>query len=156
MILRNWRRKQADAAMAESRKAFSRIARNKRSRRGAAVVEFAIIAPLFFLLVLGIIEFSRMLMVKEVLINAARGGAREAILAGATDTNVQTTITSYMSAAGISGFSWSVSPDESTSPGSGTAMTITVTEPCATVSWTGFMNWFSGQSLSASVVMIHE
>ena len=97
-----------------------------------------------------------MLMVKEMLINAARGGAREAILAGATDSNVQTVISNYLSAAGISGYSYTISPDESTSPGTGTAMTVTITEPCSNVSWTNFMNWFNGQSISASVVMIHE
>jgi Flp pilus assembly protein TadG len=38
--------------------------RNGRNRQGAAVVEFALVAPLFFLLVFGIIEFGRLIMVQ--------------------------------------------------------------------------------------------
>ena len=39
------------------------------SRRGVAAVEFALVAPVFFLVVLGIIEFGRMAMVQQVLAN---------------------------------------------------------------------------------------
>ncbi len=48
--------------------------RKRSTRRGASAVEFALVAPTFFLLVLGIIAFGRMLMVQEVLVNAARRG----------------------------------------------------------------------------------
>jgi len=49
----------------------NRIRRQKRSRRrGAALVEFAVIAPLFFLLVVGVIEFGRAMMVKQIITNA--------------------------------------------------------------------------------------
>ena len=36
----------------------------RRNRRGAAVVEFAIVAPLFFLMIFGMIEFGRAIMVQ--------------------------------------------------------------------------------------------
>jgi Flp pilus assembly protein TadG len=42
------------------------------ARFGIAATEFAIIAPLFFLLVIGMLEFSRALMVQQVLINGSR------------------------------------------------------------------------------------
>src|SRR5680860_1890223 len=44
--------------------------------RGAAAVEFALILPVLLLLVLGIIEFSRLYNVQISLSNAAREGAR--------------------------------------------------------------------------------
>jgi Flp pilus assembly protein TadG len=139
----------------------SRFLNCKRSsRRGAVVVEFALIAPLFFLLMMGTVEFGHIMMVQEVEVNAARAGARTAILSGSTDANVQTTITNYMSAAGISGFTWSVSPDlgSTPAPGSGTAITVTVSVPWSKVHLTSFLpsTWFSGTGVSASVVMIHE
>ena len=45
--------------------------------RGAAMVEFAIIAPLLFLLVFGIIEFGRAYNAQNTLTHAAREGVRE-------------------------------------------------------------------------------
>ncbi len=139
----------------------SRVANCKRlSHRGAAAVEFALIAPLFLLLILGSVEFGRIMMVQAVQANAARAGARTAILAGSSDANVQTTIAKYLSAAGISGYTWTISPDlaSSPAPGSGAAITVTVSVPWSQVSWSGFLpsTWFKGSSMSASVVMIHE
>ncbi len=47
-----------------------------RDDRGAAMVEFAIIAPLLFLLVFGVIDFGRVFFLYNNLTNAAREGAR--------------------------------------------------------------------------------
>jgi len=47
-----------------------------RSEQGAAMVEFAIVAPLLFMLILGTIDFGRALFVYNNLTNAAREGAR--------------------------------------------------------------------------------
>lgn len=44
--------------------------------RGSAIVEMAVVLPLFVMLLVGIVEFSRVLMVKQVITNAAREGAR--------------------------------------------------------------------------------
>ena len=55
------------------------------TRRAAAIVEFALIAPLFLLLFLGIVEMGRLLMVQGMLVNAAREGARQATLPLETD-----------------------------------------------------------------------
>src|SRR5262245_45030090 len=52
-----------------------------RCRRGAYTVEFAIVAPILFLFVFGIIEFGRLLMVQHALNGAARIACRNASLA---------------------------------------------------------------------------
>ncbi|MHB8892689.1 MAG: TadE/TadG family type IV pilus assembly protein [Candidatus Limnocylindrales bacterium] len=51
--------------------------------RGQALVEFAIVAPLFFLLLFTLIEFGRAVYYIQILNNAAREGARYAIVHGA-------------------------------------------------------------------------
>jgi Flp pilus assembly protein TadG len=51
-----------------------------RKERGAAAVEFAIILPVLFLVVAGIIDFGRYFFVQIQLTNAAREGARAAIV----------------------------------------------------------------------------
>lgn len=53
-----------------------KLAKFRRSEHGAAMVEFAIVAPLLFMLVFGIIDFGRALFVFNNLTNAAREGAR--------------------------------------------------------------------------------
>lgn len=51
-----------------------------RSERGQALVEFAIVLPLLLLLLLGIVDFARAWNVFEVLTDAAREGARVAVV----------------------------------------------------------------------------
>jgi Flp pilus assembly protein TadG len=69
----------------------SRIRRRIRPERGAAAVEFAIVAPLLFILVFGIIDFGFGFHAWNAIENAAREGAR----VGATDAsgNATTNIT---------------------------------------------------------------
>jgi Flp pilus assembly protein TadG len=139
----------------------SRVFRHRRSsRRGTAAVEFALVAPVFFIFVFGIVECGRALMVQQVMVNAARAGARTAILAGSTDAGVQSVISSYMSASAITGYSYTISPDLGSNPppGSGTSITVTVSVPWSSVTWTGFLpsEYFRGKTITAHVVMVHE
>src|SRR5206468_2029837 len=60
----------------------------RRKRGAAAAVEFALVAPVLLLFVLGIIEFGRLMMVEQILTNAAREGARRAVMANATQSDV--------------------------------------------------------------------
>ncbi len=53
---------------------------NGRKQRGASVVEFAIVAPLLFVILFGIIEFSLALFNQAMITNASREGARAGIL----------------------------------------------------------------------------
>ena len=52
-----------------------------RARRGQSLVEFALILPVFLLLVIGIVEVSRALQADQLAENAARAGARTAVIA---------------------------------------------------------------------------
>jgi Flp pilus assembly protein TadG len=65
-----------------------------RQERGAAAVEFALIAPLLFMLIFGIFEFGRVWSQKNVYIGAAREGARyAAVNCGDTVSNGQAACT---------------------------------------------------------------
>ena len=70
--------------------------RHDPTRRGAVIVEMALVLPIFLALVLGIIEFGRGLMVGQLVTNAAREGARKAILDGSTNSDITATIQSYL------------------------------------------------------------
>ena len=72
-----------------------------RKQRGAAAVEFAVVAPVFILLIFGMIEYGRMVMVQQMLTNASREGARRAVLEGATETEVRDVVKTYLSPAHV-------------------------------------------------------
>lgn len=70
------------------------------ARSGAALVEFAVVFPVFILVILGIIEFGRAFMVGQMVTNAAREGARQAVLDGSSNSAVTSTVTSFLQGAG--------------------------------------------------------
>jgi Flp pilus assembly protein TadG len=132
----------------------------RRNRKGAAVVEMAVVAPVFFLLVFGMIEFGRAIMVEQILTNAAREGARLAVLDSATPVHdtIITKVDTYLRNSGITGATVTVSPNEPTdsSVKNGDPIKVTVTIPFTTVSWTP-SPWFLGsQTLKATSVMRRE
>ena len=67
--------------------------------RGAAAVEMAIVLPIFFMVVMGIVEFGRAMMVGQLVTNAARHGAREAAIDGATNASVTSAVKSFVSSS---------------------------------------------------------
>jgi Flp pilus assembly protein TadG len=133
----------------------------RRNRRGAAAVEFAVVAPVFFLMVFGMIEFGRAIMVKQVVTNASREGARLAVLDSPSPTasTVVSTVKNYMQNAGVSATAATVTinPSEPTTAGYGQPVTVTVQIPFSSVSWLP-KPLFLGAStqLSASTVMRRE
>jgi Flp pilus assembly protein TadG len=62
------------------------LSRSGSKTRGQALVEFALILPWLLLLFFGIIEFGRLILAYEELNNAAREGARYAIVHGSDST----------------------------------------------------------------------
>jgi Flp pilus assembly protein TadG len=120
------------------------------------VVEFAIVAPLFFLLVLGIIEFGRMVMVQQILTNASREGARRAVLETATAPDVETVVADYLTSASVPGATVTVAPGSLSGLGFGDPVTVTVSVPFNQVSWVSAPWFLGGKTLSAQSVMRAE
>jgi Flp pilus assembly protein TadG len=144
---------------AESSSPAKCVVRNcctKCGRRGAALVEFAIVAPVVILLVFGMIEYGRVAMVKQSLTNATREGAREAVLDGATVGGVKTVVNSFLTTCRISGATVTVSPDPLSAAKFGDKITVTVQVPFSSVTWLPTPQFFAGKTLSASTVMRRE
>jgi Flp pilus assembly protein TadG len=59
--------------------------RKNRRERGATMAEFAIISAVFFMIIFGIIEFGRLFYTHNALTDAARRGARYAVLHAEAD-----------------------------------------------------------------------
>ena len=73
-----------------------------RSQRGAALIETAITLPLVLLVSVSIFEFGRAYQTWQVLTNAAREGARVAVLEQYTDADVTTTVRNYLNSGALS------------------------------------------------------
>jgi Flp pilus assembly protein TadG len=58
---------------------------NRKGELGTTMAEFALIAAVFFMIIFGIIEFGRLLYTHNALTDAARRGARYAVLHEETD-----------------------------------------------------------------------
>ncbi len=120
-------------------------------------MEFALVAPVFFLLIFGMIEFGRMVMVQQVLTNASREGARVAVLDGVTASEVETTVTDFLGSAGISGAAVTIDPPEPSEAEYGEPVTVTVQVPFNQVSWLPAPLLVGGDTtLSATTVMRRE
>jgi Flp pilus assembly protein TadG len=102
----------------------------RRNERGAALIEAAITIPIILLIAVGIFEFGRAYQTWQVLTNAAREGARQAILSDKTDADIQTTVQNYLHAGGLPGYSTAaVVIDRNVALGTNTASRITVNYP---------------------------
>jgi Flp pilus assembly protein TadG len=128
----------------------------RRKRSGAAVVEFAVVVPVFFLLVFGMIEYGRLVMVQQVLTNASREGARVGVLDGATVTSVTSAVNNYLTSANINGSTTTVSPNPPSSAAYGGSVTVTVSVGFNQVSWLPSPIYLGGKTLTATSVMRRE
>jgi len=120
-----------------------------------AVTEFAVVAPIFFLMIIGFIEFGRALMVQQVLVNASRVGARQAITTGANSTAVTTAVAEYTAGVAVPGVSTVVMPDPAAAS-AGDLITVTTSVDFSTVSWMPSPWFLSGATLTSSSMMRKE
>ena len=73
-----------------------------KNERGQALLEAAVTLPILLLVSVGIFEFGRAYQTWQVLTNAAREGARVAVLPNSTVDDVKTRVSSYMSSGQLS------------------------------------------------------
>ena len=139
----------------ETRRIGMRPERMMSRRLGAAVAEFAFVAPVFFLMVIGFVEFGRALMVQQVIVNASRVGAREATMPGATTSEVTTAVQDYASSVSVSPVTVSVSPDPFAAA-AGSQITVTTSVDFNQVTWLAPPWFLGGRTLSAASTMRKE
>ncbi len=73
-----------------------RLRRRGRGERGAELIELALVLPILLLAFAGIVDFALLMQRYLVISNAAREGARIAVLPGYTQTDVQNRVTAYV------------------------------------------------------------
>lgn len=104
---------------------MSGIRRILKKKRGQAIVEFALVLPIFVLLVFGILEFGILFHHYMVVTAASREGARTAALGG-TNAEVQAVVSAAAASVDNGSLASTVTPAARVK---GESVTVTVTNP---------------------------
>jgi Flp pilus assembly protein TadG len=129
--------------------------RNHGCRKGAAVVEFAVISPLLILVLLGMIECGRMVMVQQALTTAVREGARAASMRGSSGA-AKDAVEEFLVGAGVRGSRVAVKLGSNGITAHGQPITVTVSVPFAKVSWLPSPFFMKSAMMSSTATMRRE
>jgi hypothetical protein len=132
-----------------------------RCEQGAELVEFAFAFPLLMLVVLGIIDFGLLFQRYEVVTNAAREGARMAVLPeyyvpGESAAHVETRVEQYLTAGGLAATpTITVEPADVPIGGSGQCMRVaqvTIEYPHTFSFVGGIVSYFGGTTFTETTL----
>lgn len=127
-------------------------------------MEFAVVAPLFFLLLAGIIEFGQAFRIQHMLSNACRRGCRVAVVEGAKSSQVRQKVKAHCAETlGVSEGDVTVHVAVNGNAGAdlsqaeeGTELSVTVSVPYSKAGVGFFANMFSNVTLSSTCTLEHE
>ncbi len=120
------------------------------ARRGGTIVEFAIVAPILFLVMFTCMEFARMNMIRNSAENAAYEAARAAIVPGATADDARDTGHAVLDAVLTSGEQITITPPVIAPETQ--VVTVTVEVPLDDNSWVAPV-FFAGTTIEASCTL---
>ncbi|MEM6654399.1 MAG: TadE family protein [Planctomycetota bacterium] len=128
--------------------------RQAQPRRGTTAVEFAMIAPVFFLFVFGAIEFSRVNMVLHTCRIAAVEGARRGVIPGADAKECEQAALDELAIIGISASEVEVQPNpiKRADP----SVTVTVRAPVTLENGFAIPKFFLGKTIETSATFQRE
>lgn len=120
-------------------------------RRGAAIVEFAVVLPLLITLLLGVIEYGWLFMVRQSLQNAAREGCRQMVLQTSVEpyADVLARVDGVMVPVNVGGYTTQLAHNDCVE-------TVTVSIPRNAVSLAGGFFGTAGGNLVGTTTMVKE
>jgi len=140
-------------------KLFQLRRRLRKDQRGQAIVELALILPVFLLMVLGMIDLARAWNAKQVITDAAREAARRGVVDNpiVTQTYVEGVAESALSNAGFDYNLATITATGVNAP-TGDPLQVDITYPYTFEFMSIFMNMIGGNTvtLTTSIVMRNE
>lgn len=127
-------------------------------RRGAAMVETAVVLPVFFLLVFGLIEISRLGMTSQLLSTAANAGCRVAVINGKTQADVNDTVQAILNSGGITTYTFPEAKNtkDIEKVEKGEPIRVTISVPFRDVSWLSTPLFFGSAIITSSATHSSE
>ena len=130
----------------------------RKKQEGASLVEFSVIAPLFVVLLFGLVEFGMAIYDKGVLTNASREGARFGVVYSnprKTETEIRDRVQTYLTNAG---FTDTATINVTGAGGnSGASLQVTMTYPYQFQVLPNFVTGLTGtMNLNANTIMLME
>ena len=124
-----------------------------KQHHGTAVVEMAVVLPLFVLLVIGAIDVGRAIMVRQTLVEASRAGCRlYCVNKELTQQDASDLIEDVMEEAQLPDYSIEFDPASSDDIEHKAPVTVSVSIPFDQVSW--LKSWYlSGTTLTGTCIM---
>ena len=129
--------------------------RRLAKRNGAAVVEFAVVLPVFVTLLLGTIETCTMIFLQQSLKIAAYESARAAIVPGSDDFDINLATTEILTARRIKNGTVTVTPANFQNAAYGSFIRVDVSAPCNSNSVFA-LRFYGSKILTGTVEMMKE
>ena len=126
--------------------------KSKRSRTGAAVAEFAICIPVVLTIVFGMIEIANLIFTRQALKAASYEAALAVTNINGTESSATAKANTVLTAYGINGATLSYSPTVTTATASGTLITVTITAPRSSNTFSPSF-FFTNTNISCNTVM---
>lgn len=130
-----------------------RLKHKARQRQGAALVEFAIVAPLLFLFFFAAFEFCRANMIRHTVDNAVYEAARVGIIPGATSSEAQQEADRILSTLGLTSFDVQVIPGDLSEDTEEVTVRVNVPLDANSFIPNTFLN---GKSIERELTMVRE
>lgn len=148
----------------------SKTKRRSARRLGVSAVELALIAPLLAVIIVGMLQMSKVMQIQVLLNNAARKGCEVAVQQGKSNADVIAEITGLMSSQGIGSTKFNppslgsvttictdpsgASVADALNAPSGSTITVTVTIPAS--STMTFFSWFLSPTANQTETMVMQ
>lgn len=128
-----------------------------KDENGGSLIEFALIAPLLFIILFGIVEFGILIYDKAMLTNASREGARAGIVFSdprISDAEIESVVRNYCETHLISfksGSTLQVPPPVRSGNAAGDSLTVTVNYPFRFLFFSNIIVLFFGDTFEGVV-----
>lgn len=126
-----------------------------QERRGVAAAEFAVCLPVLVLLMLGVIEVSSMIFLKQACAVAAYEGSHVAVSPNATASDVAATCQEILADRRVTDATVTVTPTNIQNLAPGTYFEVRVTAPTDPNAILP-LTYFQGMTLSSSATLMKE
>ncbi len=129
-----------------------RAARVIERREGISSVEFAIIGPVFLLILFGMISFGSVLFTHNNMINAARESARRMAVGDLNTTEAEAFANNYLTGMGVT---FTVNAQDP-APSDPDDVSVDISVSAEDVALVNFPGIFDGRTLQVTVTMMKE